>query len=55
MIRPGKNSPLGAHWMGQGVNFALFSQNAEKVELCLFARPEDGEPVRTVEIGRAHV
>ena len=50
VIRPGKNSPLGAHWTGQGVNFALFSQNAEKVELCLFARSEDGAPVRTVEI-----
>jgi glycogen operon protein len=50
MIRPGKNSPLGAHWTGQGVNFALFAQSAEKVELCLFARPEDGEPVRTVEM-----
>jgi glycogen operon protein len=28
--------PLGATWDGRGVNFALFSGNAEKVELCLF-------------------
>lgn len=28
--------PLGATWDGSGVNFALFSSNAEKVELCLF-------------------
>ncbi|MDQ8021381.1 MAG: glycogen debranching protein GlgX [Moraxellaceae bacterium] len=28
--------PLGATWDGLGVNFALFSQHAEKVELCLF-------------------
>src|SRR3954471_5140987 len=28
--------PLGATWDGHGVNFALFSENAAKVELCLF-------------------
>lgn len=28
--------PLGATWDGRGTNFALFSENAEKVELCLF-------------------
>ncbi len=28
--------PLGATWDGRGVNFALFSANADKVELCLF-------------------
>ena len=28
--------PLGAVWDGLGVNFALFSANATKVELCLF-------------------
>ncbi|HZG43041.1 MAG TPA: hypothetical protein VEY93_08775, partial [Longimicrobium sp.] len=33
---PGKPFPLGATWDGAGVNFALFSANAEKVELCLF-------------------
>ncbi len=33
---PGKPYPLGATWDGKGVNFALFSENAEKVELCLF-------------------
>ena len=32
----GKPGPLGATWDGQGVNFALFSEHAEKVELCLF-------------------
>jgi glycogen operon protein len=29
---------LGATWDGEGVNFALFSENAESVELCLFSR-----------------
>jgi glycogen operon protein len=33
---PGLPHPLGATWDGRGVNFALFSRNAEKVELCLF-------------------
>jgi len=35
-IWPGSPYPLGATWDGQGVNFALFSAHAEKVELCLF-------------------
>ncbi|MDX1489926.1 MAG: glycogen debranching protein GlgX [Pseudohongiellaceae bacterium] len=29
--------PLGANWDGEGVNFALFSAHAERVELCLFS------------------
>ena len=32
----GRSYPLGATWDGEGVNFALFSENATKVELCLF-------------------
>jgi glycogen operon protein len=32
----GKPYPLGATWDGQGVNFSLFSENAEGVDLCLF-------------------
>ena len=35
-IREGKPFPLGANWDGLGVNFALFSAHATKVELCLF-------------------
>lgn len=35
-VWPGKAYPLGAVWDGKGVNFALFSAHAEKVELCLF-------------------
>jgi glycogen operon protein len=31
---------MGAFWDGQGVNFALFSENAAKVELCLFESAE---------------
>ena len=33
---PGSDFPLGARWDGSGVNFALFSAHATKVELCLF-------------------
>ncbi len=35
-IWPGTPHPLGSTWDGSGVNFALFSENAEGVELCLF-------------------
>ncbi|MDQ2858090.1 MAG: glycogen debranching protein GlgX [Candidatus Eremiobacteraeota bacterium] len=35
-IDAGSPYPLGATWDGKGVNFALFSENAERVELCLF-------------------
>ena len=41
-IRPGSMYPLGASYDGAGVNFALFSQVAQKVELCLFDE-EDNE------------
>lgn len=40
-IYPGKPYPLGAHWDGSGVNFALFADNATKVEICLFSSPDD--------------
>ncbi|MDD5377550.1 MAG: glycogen debranching protein GlgX [Acidithiobacillus sp.] len=33
---PGHSYPLGAEWDGSGINFALFSGQAERVELCLF-------------------
>jgi glycogen operon protein len=36
----GLPAPLGATWDGEGVNFALYSQFATKVELCLFDAPE---------------
>ena len=35
-VWPGNPFPRGASWDGQGVNFALFSEHAERVELCLF-------------------
>jgi len=38
IVWPGKPYPLGATWDGEGVNFTLFSEHAERVELCLFDR-----------------
>jgi isoamylase len=42
-IREGKPFPLGATWDGLGVNFAIFSAHASKVELCLFDQSGDTE------------
>ncbi|MCC6493434.1 MAG: glycogen debranching protein GlgX [Pirellulales bacterium] len=39
-VWPGRPYPLGATWNGKGVNFALYSENAAKVELCLFDSPD---------------
>jgi len=36
LVREGSPNPLGATWDGLGVNFALFSAHATKVELCIF-------------------
>ncbi|HSC90093.1 MAG TPA: glycogen debranching protein GlgX [Gaiellaceae bacterium] len=41
-VRPGKPFPLGPAWDGEGTNFSLFSEHAERVELCLFD-DDDGE------------
>jgi isoamylase len=48
-ISEGKPYPLGATWTGLGVNFALFSAHATKVELCIF--DERGEQ----ELGRVEL
>src|SRR5919202_5851389 len=42
-VWPGQPYPLGATWDGAGVNFALFSEHATAVELCLF---DAGDPAR---------
>jgi glycogen operon protein len=44
-VWPGHPYPLGATWDGEGVNFALFSENATGVELCLFDAGEGNEQV----------
>jgi glycogen operon protein len=55
-VWPGNAYPLGATWDGSGTNFALFSEIAEQVELCLFgpggpatAEPESRIPLTEVD------
>jgi isoamylase len=45
-VWPGYPFPLGPVWDGNGTNFSLFSENADRVELCLF----DGEREERVEV-----
>ncbi|HEX4334908.1 MAG TPA: glycogen debranching protein GlgX [Polyangiaceae bacterium] len=58
-ILPGSPHPLGASWDGDGVNFALYSESATGVELCLF--DDDGTetrialPHRTAFVWHAYV
>src|SRR5438094_6076701 len=40
-VWPGSPYPQGATWDGEGVNFSIFSENAEAVDLCLFEQPDD--------------
>ncbi|MGH2690964.1 MAG: glycogen debranching protein GlgX, partial [Actinomycetota bacterium] len=49
-VWPGKPYPQGATWDGKGVNFAIFSEGAEGVELCLFDDPADAVASGRVEI-----
>ncbi|HEU5145069.1 MAG TPA: hypothetical protein VFT90_00070, partial [Chryseosolibacter sp.] len=47
---PGVPYPLGATWDGQGVNFALFAENATGVELCLFDERMGATQTTTIPI-----
>ncbi len=47
---PGRNYPLGAVWDGRGTNFALFSQHASGVTLCLFERVDDALPSEEIPL-----
>jgi glycogen operon protein len=49
-ILPGRPFPLGATFDGEGVNFAVFSENAEGMELCLFNHADDKEEFVKVKI-----
>jgi isoamylase len=49
VVWPGHPYPLGATWDGQGVNFALFSENADGVELCLFD-PSGKKEIERIEL-----
>ncbi|HZQ81648.1 MAG TPA: glycogen debranching protein GlgX, partial [Gaiellaceae bacterium] len=48
-VWPGRPFPLGPEWDGEGTNFSLFTENAERVELCLFDDAGVEERVEVVE------
>ncbi|GMQ82333.1 MAG: glycogen debranching protein GlgX [Rhodothermia bacterium] len=49
-ISPGNPSPLGSAWKGQGVNFALYSEHATRVELVLFSDEPDPHPAQSMDL-----
>ena len=49
-VWPGSPRPLGATWDGEGVNFAIFSENATAVQLLLFDDVDGGTPSATVSL-----
>ncbi|HEY7612845.1 MAG TPA: glycogen debranching protein GlgX [Gemmatimonadales bacterium] len=49
-VWPGSPSPLGATWDGEGTNFALFSEHATAVDLCLFNHPEDAQEAARIRL-----
>ena len=49
-VLPGRPYPLGATWDGAGVNFAVFSENASKMELCLFEDPAATSESQRIEL-----
>jgi glycogen operon protein len=52
---PGSAYPLGATWDGEGVNFALFADNATGVELCLFnSASDEAETTKIKMTERSH-
>jgi isoamylase len=48
--RPGRPYPLGATWDGSGVNFALFSEHAVAVDLCLFEAADPSREARRIPV-----
>jgi glycogen operon protein len=51
---PGTPYPLGAYYDGHGINFALYSEYATKVYLCLF-RPSHDEKQQLIEYARINM
>ncbi|HWV24318.1 MAG TPA: glycogen debranching protein GlgX [Thermomicrobiales bacterium] len=49
-VRPGKSYPLGATWDGNGVNFALYSANAHRVDVCLYSEDSSSEPSEVITL-----
>jgi glycogen operon protein len=51
-VRPGSPAPLGATWDGAGVTFALASEHARHVDLCLFNATSDSIEQRRIPLER---
>jgi glycogen operon protein len=49
-VWPGAPGPLGATWDGEGTNFAIFSEHASAVELCLFDHPDSAAEVERIRL-----
>ncbi len=49
-VWPGTPYPLGATWDGEGVNFAIFSEHAEAVELCLFDSNDSSREIARIKM-----
>jgi glycogen operon protein len=49
-VWPGSPSPLGATWDGEGTNFAVFSEHATRVDLCLFRHREDADEAAHIRL-----
>ncbi len=53
-VWPGEGFPLGPSWDGEGTNFAIFSENAERIELCLFTPEGEEERVALEQVTNHH-
>jgi isoamylase len=53
-VWPGRPFPLGPVWDGEGTNFAIFSENAERIELCLFDAEDREERIEVVDVTAYH-
>ncbi len=49
-LSPGKPYPLGATWSKNGTNFAIFSANATRMDLCLFDKTGDAQASRNIRM-----
>jgi isoamylase len=49
-VYPGSPHPLGAAWDGNGVNFALYTENATGVDLCLFDEPLGKKETQCIKV-----
>jgi glycogen operon protein len=54
IVSPGRSSPLGATIDSGGVNFSVFSRNAQAIELLLFDREDDARPSQVIPLDPAN-